>query len=128
MPIFTGELNESVAEDDMLGNFSIAVEAALEYIHDIGGQPSPGKTALLASASTHRKHLRKTKWGASACTILVQRNVRDLGAHITFSGAPSGVTINQRADKASLIMDRMKLLPAPASQRGRLIVGKGYAM
>ena len=84
MLLLTGEPNENVAEDRLLGNFNIAVEAALAYIQDIGGKPCPGKGALLASASTHQRHLRKTKRGDSACTIPVKHNVRDLGAHITF--------------------------------------------
>ena len=105
----------------MLGTFSIAVDATLDCI-------SPGKNAVLASGSNHRKHLRKRTCGAGETTIPVKCNVRDVGAHVTFSGTPSGATLNRRVDNASLVMGRIKGLPIPATQRSRLVIGKGYAM
>ncbi|WP_353239581.1 hypothetical protein, partial [Limnohabitans sp.] len=115
-------------EADMVDTLVLAVDATLEFIHDMGGKPSPTKSAVLASSAAHRKRLRAQKWGAQRCLIQVRHSVRDLGSHLTVSGAPTGGTLNRRADKAAVIMDRIKALPVPVERKGQLVVGKGYAM
>ena len=79
-------------EDDMIDTLSIAVDSTLDFIHDMGGKPSPNKSAILASSSAHRQRLRQQKWGGHANHIQVRHSVRDLGSHLTVSGAPTGGT------------------------------------
>ena len=106
----------------------MAVNATLAFIHDMGGKPSPTKSATLASSAEHRRRLRLQKWGTTGCNIQVKHSVRDLGSHLTISGAPTGTTLNRRAAKAAAIMDRIRALPVNTATKGKLIVGKGYAM
>ena len=125
MLINIGESNPDSEAGDMLETFSIAVDATLEFISDMGRRgPSPATSAVLASAISRRARFRKRKWDTGESAIPVKHNVRDLGAHVTFSGTPSGATLNKRADNASFIMDRIKVLPIPATQRSRLVIDK----
>ena len=124
----TSDCHPASPDRDMLDTLTTAVNATLAYIHDMGGKPSPTKSATLASSAEHRKRLRRQKWGMTECSIQVMHSVRDLGSHLTISGAPTGTTLNRRADKAATIMDRIRAVPASTATKGKLIVVKGYAM
>ena len=50
-------------DDGMMDTLCVAVEASLEFIHDMGGKPSPHKSAVMASSKEHRKCLRAQKVG-----------------------------------------------------------------
>ena len=50
-------------EHNMLGTLITAVDSTLEFIHDMGGIPSPNKSATLASAAEHRKKAPNLKVG-----------------------------------------------------------------
>jgi hypothetical protein len=128
MLTMTSPVHTQGYDDGMMDTLCIAVEATFEFIHDMGGKPSPNKSAVMASCSENRKRLRAHKWGPHASVIQVRHNLRDLGSHLTISGTPTGTTLNKRAASAAAIMDRIKALPAPADTKSRLIVGKGYAM
>ena len=85
----------------------------------MGGKPSPTKSAILASSANHRKRLRQQKWGRHTSSIQVRHSVRDLGPHLTISGAPTGTTLNKREDTAVATMDRIKVLPVTTTHKGQ---------
>ena len=57
MLCITGDAHHTSDDDDMLDTFTIGIEVTLDFVQDMGGKPSPHKSAVLASDSGHRKKL-----------------------------------------------------------------------
>ena len=64
MLCITGYAHSTSDDDDMLDTFTLGIEVTLDFIHDMGGKPSPNKSATVASAAAHRKKGSAFKSGA----------------------------------------------------------------
>ena len=54
--------------------------------------------------------------------------MRDLGAHLSFSGGGASITLSARSGGAGLALDKIKLLPVRHKAKLTLVRGKAYAM
>jgi hypothetical protein len=54
--------------------------------------------------------------------------MRDLGAHLSFSGGGASITLSARSGGAGLALDKIRLLPVRHKAKITLVRGKAYAM
>jgi hypothetical protein len=116
------------AEDgSFLPYFVDGMQHTIDFIHSMGGRVSFGRCVLMATSAAHRADLRGRAWGGQY-SIPVRHHMRDLGAHLSFSGGGASITLSARSGGAGLALDKIKLLPVRHKAKLTLVRGKAYAM
>ena len=82
----------------MLRQYTKALDYTHQYLQDMGAKVAPGKSYNFASTDLRRKWLKETWWEKTQGNIIVVKDLRYLGGHISTTGKMCRDTIEARCE------------------------------
>ena len=76
------------------------MEISFQFFQDIGAKVAKNKCFMISSCEKTGKRLRGNIFGQEGVPMQIINQFRDLGGHVCMDLSKSGVTLNQRMDRA----------------------------
>ena len=111
----------------MVGHFTNALNATHDYLNRMGARVAPDKSHNFASHPKAKAWLSEMEWKHIKQRIQVETDFRYLGANITTKASMASATLDQRFEKASSQLKRLRFCPAGVEAKVSAILAKIYA-
>ena len=107
-----------------LRSFADALDYTHGYLHDLGSKVAPAKSYNFASTAKAKRWLEQTTWNFIEAKIEVISDFRYLGAHVTTRQTPTSTTLDERWEKATVQLKKLRTCPATVEAKAGIILAK----